>query len=116
MDYSSFLHWQIFFTGMWRLLLAQTWPLIAIAVLLAAAAFSTMIPVIGPWLTTVRLWLVAAAALIAIWFAGQTHGIILANTANKAKAEVVKKATDKAVTTSPLGDTTYSDPYDSPDN
>lgn len=116
MSIFTLLSWQIFFAGLWAQLWSLSWPVIAIVLLLAAAIFSTSIPIIGPWLTGIRTWLFVAAAFIAAYLVGEVHGINVSDAKWKARSDIVKKKVDDTVKTTPLDDPKWNDPNNSPDN
>lgn len=116
MNIFNLIHWQIFFAGLWGELWAQTWPVVAIIVLVGAAIASEFVPVLGPYLNKIRVLCLGLAALIGIYFVGQTRGIMIADAKWQARAAVVKKVVDDKVKTSPLDDHNWTDPFNSKDN
>jgi hypothetical protein len=88
---------------------------ITVIILVAAVVASFFVPMLA-FLAPFRKYMIFVATCIALYFAGQTRGIVLADAACKAKAEVVKKKTDETVKSSPLGDPKWNDPNNSPDN
>jgi hypothetical protein len=64
---------------------------------LAGAYFTTAIPIIGPWLTNARKDLLWAAAVIAVFMAGQALGAHDEARKNAAKKVVIEQRVDTVV-------------------
>ncbi len=108
-----------------QLAAAGVWPFIwqwgleigLIILLLAAAFFSSAIPVIGPYLNGLRKDLLWAAAAVGILMAGQLIGTHDANNRCKAKETVIEKIVTKTVEKTKTPKAVHqTDPFDNPDN
>lgn len=105
------------FAGIWHLLVDYMGLFALAGVLIAAAIFSTMIPIVGPLLTALRADLLWAAAVIIACLLWGLHIQHDTNLAWQAKQAVLDKAVEKIVTqTAPKPTKPHKAPYDRWDN
>lgn len=108
---------QLAFAGVWSMVFHWGLGLGLILLLLAAAFFTTAIPIIGPYLTNARKDLLWAAFGVAVFMAGQALGAHDEKKRNTARQVVIEKTVDKAVqkTTTPQAKA-RKDKFDRPEN
>lgn len=88
---------QLAFAGVWQFIFHWGLGIGLIVCLLAAAYFTTAIPIIGPYLTNARKDLLWAAFGVSIFLAGHVIGVKDEANRNNIKTAVIDKKVDTVV-------------------
>jgi hypothetical protein len=106
---------ELAFAGVWQYILHWGIGVALLIGLLAAAYFTTAVPLIGPYLTGLRKDLLWAAFGVAVFMGGEWIGQKDATLRCVSKQEVVEEAVKKAVKQG-IQNKTSKDPWDNKDN